>query len=64
MLPRQHFNCWQLFVKATYTLCRREISLEELEQADQYIMEFLSEFEQLYGKDFCNIDLHLHAHVF
>ena len=59
-LTFQDFNCWQLFVKACHFLCRRQISLSQLQEADRILMEFLAAFEQRYGKDFCNINLHMH----
>ena len=63
ILPQRDFSCWQFFVKACYILCNCSISLQELNEADRYIMEFLLSFERLYGKEFCNINLHLHAHL-
>ena len=63
ILQFRDFNCWQLFVKASYLLCSRNISLEELNEADKLIMEFLHTFQSLYGKEFCTINLHLNAHL-
>ena len=51
------FNCWQLFTKACSLLCRR---LQQLQEADELLINL---FEQLYGKEYCNINLHLHAHM-
>lgn len=62
-LPHQHFQCWLLFVKACHTICRRSIQLEQLEVGDKLILEFCCRFEQLYGKRYCNINLHLHTHI-
>lgn len=57
------YICWQLFVKACDLICQRQIQLQDLNKADELIMEFLSSFEQLYGKEFCTMNLHLHAHL-
>ena len=60
VLPIQHYQCWVLFVKACFILCRRSISLEELNEGDDLI---IIKFEPLYGKQYCNINRHLHAHI-
>ena len=63
ILPHRDFSCWQLFVKACYLLCRCQINLQDLKKADNYLLEFLLSFEQLYGKEYCNMNLHLHTHL-
>ena len=62
-LPHQHFSCWHYFVKACHLMCRREISVEQVEEADNYIDLFCTKFEQLYTAKYCNINLHLHGHL-
>lgn len=44
-------------------ICRRQIQLQEVNKADELLMEFLDCFEKLYGKEFCTMNLHLHAHL-
>lgn len=51
LLPHPHFNCWHLFVKACYLLCRRKISESEIAKADNLLIEFCKCFESLYGKE-------------
>lgn len=63
ILPHQHFNCWHYFVKACHLMCRQEISVEQVEEADNYIDLFCKKFEQLYTAQYCNINLHLHGHL-
>lgn len=63
ILPHCDFSCWQLFVKACHLICRRQIQLQEVNKADELLMEFLDCFEKLYGKEFCTMNLHLHAHL-
>ena len=50
MLPSQDYDCWLLFVKAAYVLCQRSITLQQVEQADLFLLEFCSTFERLYDK--------------
>lgn len=63
ILPRQHFQCWQYFVKACFFYCRRTITSTELADADKLLMEFYSQVVTLYGNDACNMNLHLHGHL-
>ena len=60
-LPRQHYNCWKLFSKACYYLCRRQITFDEIYQANVLFEKFCKCFVTLYGQDHCTINLHLHA---
>ena len=62
-LPRQHFQCWQLFCKACYYLCRRQVTLTEVAEADTLFEEFCKMYVSLYGKGQCTINLHLHCHL-
>ena len=56
-------QCWYLFVKACYHLCRRSITYCDIDAADQLLMEFYTKFVTLCGKDNCNPNLHLHGHI-
>ncbi len=49
-LPRQHYQCWQLFCKACYFLCRRQVTLSE---SDTLFEEFCLMYVSLYGKEQC-----------
>ena len=59
----QHYNCWHLFVKACYILCRRKISQAQLQDADKFIAEFCELFSRLYGPTCCTMNMHLHGHL-
>lgn len=63
LLPFRDYDCWLLFVKACHLLCRRSITLKQLEEADTFLLEFCHVFETLYGKDHCTINIHLHGHL-
>lgn len=63
LLPHRDYDCWLLFVKACHLLCRRSITLRQLDEADSILMEFCQTFEQLYGQDYCTINIHLHGHI-
>ena len=63
IIPKDHYDCWLLFVKATHILCRRQLTLSEVEEGDCLLMEFCEVFERLYGKENYTINLHLHGHI-
>ena len=63
ILPHSHYNRWQLFVKACHLLCQRTITKTDIERANMLLNEYCSSFEKLYGKEDCNINLHLHGHL-
>lgn len=63
ILPRVHYDCWHYFVKACHLLCRRVITHQQVDQADKLLQSFLNCFEQIYGKRYCNTNLHLHGHL-
>ena len=44
ILPYTHYNCWQLFVKACHLLCKRSITLEQLDGVDKLLVEFCEIF--------------------
>lgn len=62
-LPHKDYDCWLLFVKACHLLCRRSITLKQLDDADSFLLEFCHKFDQLYGQKHCTINIHLHGHI-
>ena len=52
-----------MFVKACWLLCQRKISVSELTDGDNLILEFCVVCTQLYGPTICTMNMHLHAHI-
>ena len=50
-----------LFVKACWLLCRRSITFSELN--DGALLEFCKMFVQIYGPNYCTMNMHLHGHI-
>lgn len=63
VLPWRHYNCWHLYVKICFLLCRRRVTEAQLREADALLDEFWESFKQLYGAAACTINLHLHGHL-
>lgn len=63
VLPTEHYSCWVLFVEACCYLLKPCITLQELERADENLVEFCKAFETLYGKENCTPNMHMHLHL-
>ena len=50
-------------MKSTNLLYLRTITLQELDQADEVLKDFCKMFVELYGKQHCTINMHLHGHL-
>ena len=50
-------------MQACHLLCCRSATARQIEDADRLLNEFCATFENLYGKKYCNINLHLHGHL-
>ena len=63
LLPHHLYMHWCIFSKACALLCRPYIHKAAVDQADELLLSFCVGFEQLYGKDACTPNLHLHCHL-
>ena len=63
VIPQQHYACWSLFVEACCFLLQPSISLQELEEADEKLQKFCRTFQDLYGREHCTPNMHMHLHL-
>ena len=63
VLPREHLDCWWLFVQACILICQPLLTHAIIDKADEFLMEFCRTVEKLYGSQACTINLHLHGHL-
>lgn len=63
LLPNEHLDCWWLFVQACIILSQPIITISDINRGDDFIIEFCHRFEQLYGKEYCTPNMHLHCHI-
>lgn len=40
ILPREHYNCWHMFARACYLICRRAVTKVQVKEADKLLKEF------------------------
>ena len=63
ILPDEDWQCWWLFVQACTLFCKQSLSQANAKQAHEFLIEFCSKFEQLYGKEHVVINMHLSCHL-
>ena len=63
VLPKEHLDCWWLFVRACMLISQPITTHTIIDRADKFLMEFCEAFENLYGSESCTINLHLHCHL-
>ncbi|RMZ94306.1 hypothetical protein BpHYR1_049117, partial [Brachionus plicatilis] len=49
--------------KANELLCQKKITEKDINDSENIILDFMIEFEKLYGKKFMNSNLHGHLHL-
>lgn len=63
IIPDLHYKCWWIFVQASLLICSRAITQSKVLELDSLLIRFCEQFEQIYGKDACTPNLHLHGHL-
>ena len=63
IIPASHYLMWSLFVAACKCLCVRTINATEVDQAHMLLKMFCKKFVELFGKEHCTPNMHLHMHL-
>ena len=63
ILPNDHLQCWLIFVRACNILSQRIIKINDLTTADLLLLNYCKKFEDLYGREHCTMNIHLHLHI-
>ncbi|CAH1275789.1 Hypp9371 [Branchiostoma lanceolatum] len=65
LLPKEHLDCWQLFVLACKKICQPVVRECDVRYADAAFVNFGKKVEHsnLYGKLFVTPNMHLHCHL-
>ncbi|XP_066931820.1 uncharacterized protein [Clytia hemisphaerica] len=51
------------YVNACRLLCRKSIKKEDISRAHELLLDFCKGFQELYGKENCTPNMHLHLHL-
>lgn len=63
LLPNIYVKHFVLFSSALYALLKESISIDDINQANEKLNEFVDAFEELYGQDNVTMNLHLLRHL-
>ena len=63
LLPDELLRCWLLYVRACCILGKHILTASDINTADLLLLAFCKKFEQLYGKEHCTPNMHLHLHI-
>ena len=63
LIGRNHYNMWQIFVRACKLLINTSISMNEAKQAHDLLLLFCNTFQNLLGADHCTPNMHMHLHI-
>ena len=63
ILLKEHYLLWCMFAQACSILCRPNIHVSHLQQADDLLIRFCTHFETLYGKERCTPNMQMHCHL-
>ena len=62
-LPADHLICWKLFVDACILFCSQRLTADVISQGHTLIIRYCQQFQDLYGKEACTINMHLACHM-
>ncbi|XP_035679990.1 uncharacterized protein LOC118418252 [Branchiostoma floridae] len=65
LLPKEHMDCWQMFVLACKKICQPVVRESEINYADAAFVTFGKKVEHsnLFGNSFVTPNMHLHCHL-
>ena len=63
VIPKHHFNMWQVFVRACKLLLKPYITNEEVNTAHDLLKLFNITYERIVGKEFCTPNMHMQLHI-
>lgn len=64
VLPRKYLDHWILLRQSIYLLLQREITESQLKLAQEYMIHFTVQAEQLYGVGMMTFNMHIGTHLF
>ena len=63
ILPAAYYNHWALLVECTAVLLGNDITLANLVHCERSIVQFVSDFQDLYGKQHMSFNVHQTLHI-
>ena len=63
VLSQVQYTHWCLFSRACSLLCCPYVRAVDVEKADELLLTFLTQFQNLYGESECTANMHMHCHL-
>lgn len=63
LLPTKYYRHWLLFVRSAHILLKTKVTEQEIQSAEELLIEFHNSIEDLYGKQFMTFNVHTLKHV-
>ncbi len=63
ILPRVFYQHWLVLVTFMYLLCKDIITTEDIKKFEKLVVDFVKQFETLYGKTHVSFNVHLCLHL-
>ena len=63
ILPEDNYTHWCMFSQASSYLCSMHVSQADVIKSDELLVNICKKFEELYGKDQCTPNMHMHCHL-
>ena len=63
LIPPSHLTMWSIFVAASQAICKRTISVKEIDESHNLFKLFCGSFSRLRGPLKCTPNMHLHLHL-
>nr|XP_033967044.1 uncharacterized protein LOC117467508 isoform X2 [Pseudochaenichthys georgianus] len=63
ILPQVFYQHWLILVTFMFLLCKDIITTEELKRCEKLVVDFVKQFETLYGKQNVSFNVHLCLHL-
>ena len=63
IIPNSYYNMWTTFVLACKLITKRQIQVNDLERAHDLFVLYANKYVELFGKEKCTFNIHLHLHI-
>ena len=63
IITNSYYNMWTTFVLACKLITKRQIEVNNFEKAHDLFILYANKFVELFGKEKCTFNMHLHLHI-
>ena len=63
ILPQEHLECWRRFVLACRFLCKRSLTMADVDLSDLLLLQFGKHVQDIFGEEAVTPNIHMHTHI-